>query len=227
MPDPADVGLVGLAVMGQNLALNMADHGHRVAVFNRTTSRVDEFVAGAGRHDNILGTHSLAALADELARPRRIVLMVKAGAPVDQTIDGLLPFLEPGDVVIDGGNSHYPDSIRRTRELADRGILFLGTGISGGEEGARHGPSIMPGGNPDAWPLTRDLLRSIAATADGEPCCNWVGTTRLVSWPSWPSTATNRAAMCWRRLPSVRATLKRPRGLLPRLSSAGAHGSGL
>ena len=175
MPDPADVGLVGLAVMGQNLALNMADHGHRVAVFNRTTSRVDEFVAGAGRHDNILGTHSLAALADELARPRRIVLMVKAGAPVDQTIDGLLPFLEPGEVVIDGGNSHYPDSIRRTRELADRGILFLGTGISGGEEGARHGPSIMPGGNPDAWPLTRDLLRSIAATADGEPCCNWVG----------------------------------------------------
>ena len=173
--DLADIGLIGLAVMGQNLALNMADHGYRVAVFNRTTSRVDDFIAGPARDSGIVGVHSLEELVAGLATPRRILLMVKAGAAVDQTIDALVPLLSPGDLIIDGGNSHYPDSTRRTRELAERGILFLGTGISGGEEGARHGPSIMPGGNPGGWPLAGDLLQDIAAKVDGEPCCRWVG----------------------------------------------------
>ena len=176
MQETADIGLVGLGVMGQNLALNIADHGYRVAVFNRTTSRVDSFVSGTGNHPEVSGTRSPEELVSRLSQPRRIILMVKAGEPVDQTIDTLLPLLEPGDLVIDGGNSHYPDSTRRTRTLAEHGILFLGTGISGGEEGARHGPSIMPGGNPDGWPVAREVLRAIAATADdGTPCCDWVG----------------------------------------------------
>ena len=176
MQEKADIGLVGLGVMGQNLALNIADNGYHVAVFNRTTARVDSFVSGAGNHPEVSGTHSPEELVSSLSRPRRIILMVKAGKPVDQTIDTLLPLLEPGDLIIDGGNSHYPDTTRRTRTLAEQGILFLGTGISGGEEGARHGPSIMPGGNPDGWPLAREVLRAIAARAhDGEPCCEWVG----------------------------------------------------
>ena len=172
----ADIGLIGLAVMGENLVLNMANHGFTVAVFNRTTSKVDEFLAGRAAGKSITGTHSIEELCGSLKRPRRVMIMVKAGAVVEGVIESLLPYLEPGDVVIDGGNSQYPDSTRRTEELAEKGILFIGTGVSGGEEGALTGPSIMPGGNPDAWPLLKPIFQAIAAKTDeGEPCCEWVG----------------------------------------------------
>ncbi len=172
----ADIGLVGLAVMGENLVLNMASHGYTVAVFNRTTARVDAFLADRAKGKTIIGTHSVKELVANLKRPRKIMIMVKAGAPVDQVIDELVPLLEPGDVLIDGGNSHFPDSTRRTRALKEKGILFVGTGVSGGEEGALKGPSIMPGGNPDAWPLVKPIFQDIAAKApDGTPCCDWVG----------------------------------------------------
>ena len=175
MPD-ADIGLIGLAVMGENLVLNMANHGFTVAVYNRTTSRVDDFVNGRAAGKSVIGTHSFEQLCASLKRPRRIMIMVKAGAVVEGVIESLLPFLEPGDVIIDGGNSEFPDSSRRTDELAGKGILFVGTGVSGGEEGALTGPSIMPGGNPDAWPIVKPILQAIAAkTDDGEPCCDWVG----------------------------------------------------
>ncbi len=171
----ADIGLIGLAVMGQNLVLNMNDHGYRVAVYNRTTEKVDEFLAGPARDSRVVGTHSIEALVGALERPRKVMLMVRAGEVVDRIIDQVVPYLEPGDCIIDGGNSHFPDSVRRTRSLAEKGILFVGTGVSGGEEGARHGPSIMPGGNPAAWPLVKDIFQSIAAKVDGVPCCQWVG----------------------------------------------------
>jgi 6-phosphogluconate dehydrogenase len=171
----ADIGLIGLAVMGQNLVLNMADHGFRVAVFNRTTSKVDDFLNGPARGTDIIGTHSLEALVESLDRPRKVMLMVKAGEVVDRFIEMLVPLLEPGDVIIDGGNSHYPDSERRTDYLREKSLRFIGTGISGGEEGARHGPSIMPGGDPQAWPLVKHIFQTIAAEVDGEPCCQWVG----------------------------------------------------
>ena len=171
----ADIGLIGLAVMRQTLVLNMNDHGYRVAVYNRTTSKVDEFLAGAAKGTDVLGTHSLEALMSSLKRPRRVMLMVRAGAVVDGFIEALEPYLEPGDLVIDGGNSLFTDSVRRTRKLREQGILFIGTGVSGGEEGARHGPSIMPGGNPEGWPLVRDIFQDIAAKVDGVPCCQWVG----------------------------------------------------
>ena len=171
----SDIGLIGLAVMGQNLVLNMADHGYRVAVYNRTTSRVDEFLEGPAKGKSVVGCHSLDELVGALATPRRVMLMVKAGEVVDRFIEMLVPLLDPGDIIIDGGNSHYPDSTRRARDLHERGLRFVGTGISGGEEGARHGPSIMPGGDPEAWPLVREIFQSIAARVDGEPCCQWVG----------------------------------------------------
>jgi 6-phosphogluconate dehydrogenase len=172
----ADIGLIGLAVMGENLVLNMESHGFTVAVYNRTTSKVDDFVGGRGAGKNIIGTHSLEDLCASLQRPRRVMIMVKAGRPVDLVIESLLPWLEAGDIVIDGGNSQYQDSERRTEELAAKGILFIGTGVSGGEEGALLGPSIMPGGNPDAWPHVKPIFQAIAAkTDDGEPCCDWVG----------------------------------------------------
>ena len=172
----ADIGLVGLAVMGQNLVLNMADHGYRVAVFNRTVSKVDEFVS-ANPGKSIRGTKSLEELAASLERPRKVMLMVKAGPPVDEFIGMLIPHLEPGDIIIDGGNSHFEDTRRRTRDLETRGFRFIGTGVSGGEEGARHGPSIMPGGSPSAWPEVREIFQSIAAKVgdDETPCCDWVG----------------------------------------------------
>ncbi len=176
MPPLADIGLIGLAVMGQNLVLNMDDHGYTVAVFNRTTSKVDEFLAGPAAGTAVIGTRSLEDLVATLASPRRVMLMVKAGDPVDATISSLIPLLEEGDIIIDGGNSHFADSERRMRELATHGIRFIGTGISGGEEGARHGPSIMPGGDREAWPAVRPIFQAIAAKAsDGAPCCDWVG----------------------------------------------------
>ena len=170
-----DIGLIGLAVMGQNLVLNMNDHGFRVAVFNRTVSKVDDFLNDEAKGTTIAGAHSIEELTALLKRPRRVMLMVKAGETVDQVIDQLVPHLEPGDIIIDGGNSHFPDTTRRTEALAAKGILFIGTGVSGGEEGARRGPSIMPGGNPLAWPFVKPIFQAIAAKVDGSPCCEWVG----------------------------------------------------
>ena len=171
-----DIGLIGLAVMGQNLVLNMNDHGFKVAVYNRTTSKVDEFLAEEAKGTEVVGTHSVEELCAVLKKPRRVMLMVKAGNVVDQTIAQVVPHLEAGDILIDGGNSLFTDSNRRTKELAEKGILFIGTGVSGGEEGARFGPSIMPGGNPEAWPAVKDILQAIAAKVeDGTPCCDWVG----------------------------------------------------
>ncbi len=176
MDNKADIGLIGLAVMGQNLVLNMNDHGYTVAVFNRTVKKVDDFLSGAATgRDTVLGAGSVEQLAAMLKRPRKIMLMVKAGPVVDSFIEMLLPFLEEGDCIIDGGNSHYADTNRRTEYLAQKGILYIGTGVSGGEEGARRGPSIMPGGNPKAWPLVKEMFQTICAKTDtGEPCCDWV-----------------------------------------------------
>ncbi len=172
----ADIGLIGLAVMGQNLVMNMNDHGYVVSVFNRTTSKVDDFLQGAAKGSKVIGTHSLEQFVKSLKRPRKIMLMVKAGDAVDEFIESLLPYLEKGDLVIDGGNSLFTDTTRRVHALESKGILFIGSGISGGEEGARNGPSIMPGGNVKGWPLIKDIFQSIAAKADnGEPCCDWVG----------------------------------------------------
>jgi len=171
-----DIGLIGLAVMGQNLVLNMNDHGYKVAVFNRTVSKVDEFLANEAKGTQVVGAHSIEEMCGLLKLPRRVMIMVKAGDVVDHTIDQVLPFLEKGDIIIDGGNSLFTDSNRRTRDLAAKGILFVGTGVSGGEEGARFGPSIMPGGNPEAWPHVKAIFQSIAAKVeDGTPCCDWVG----------------------------------------------------
>jgi 6-phosphogluconate dehydrogenase len=172
----ADIGLIGLAVMGQNLVLNMADRGYTVAVYNRTVSKVDEFLQGPAKGKSIVGAHDLKQLTSLLKRPRRVMLMVKAGDPVDEFINALLPFLESGDIIIDGGNSHFPDSQRRYESLKAKGIAFIGAGVSGGEEGARHGPSIMPGGNPDGWLAVKPIFQAIAARSDdGAPCCDWVG----------------------------------------------------
>jgi 6-phosphogluconate dehydrogenase len=171
-----DIGLIGLAVMGQNLVLNMNDHGYKVAVFNRTVSKVDDFINNEAKGTQVAGAQSVEEMCGMLKLPRRVMMMVKAGEVVDQTIEHVLPFLEKGDIIIDGGNSLYTDSNRRTKDLAAKGILFVGTGVSGGEEGARFGPSIMPGGNADAWPHVKDIFQSIAAKVeDGTPCCDWVG----------------------------------------------------
>ncbi len=171
-----DIGLIGLAVMGKNLVLNMADHGTRVAVYNRTTSKVDEFIAGEAAGKSICGAHTIEDLVGMLEKPRRVMLMIKAGGAVDATIDSLLPYLEAGDIIIDGGNSNYHDTIRRVKMLEEKGLRFIGTGISGGEEGARFGPSIMPGGSSEAWPYVKDIFQGIAAkVAGGAPCCDWVG----------------------------------------------------
>lgn len=172
----ADIGLIGLAVMGQNLVLNMNDHGYTVAVFNRTVSKVDDFLAGPAKGTKVIGCHTLNEFVQKLKRPRRVMLMVKAGDPVDEFIKHLEPLLEKGDIIIDGGNSHFPDTNRRCQYLKNHGIYFIGTGISGGEEGARHGPSIMPGGHPEAWPHVKKIFQDIAAKVEsGEPCCDWVG----------------------------------------------------
>ena len=176
MTEKADIGLIGLAVMGQNLVLNMNDHGYTVAVYNRTTSKVDDFVNGEAQGREIIGTHSIERLISVLKRPRRVMLMVQAGPAVDAVIEQLLPYLEEGDIIIDGGNSNYHDTARRTEYVESKGLLFAGVGVSGGEEGARHGPSIMPGGSPEAWPHIKPIFQAIAAkVADGTPCCDWVG----------------------------------------------------
>lgn len=171
----ANIGLIGLAVMGQNLVLNMNDHGFKVAVYNRTTSTVDEFLQGPAKGTQVIGVHSLEELVDSLESPRIVMLMVKAGDVVDQYIDKLVPLLSAGDIIVDGGNSLFTDSNRRTLELKEKNINYIGTGVSGGEEGARHGPSIMPGGNKDAWPKVKAIFQSISAQVDGAPCCEWVG----------------------------------------------------
>lgn len=172
----ADIGLIGLAVMGENLVMNMESKGFTVAVYNRTASRVTDFVCGRAKDKNIIGAATLPELVSALARPRKVMMMIKAGAAVDAMIQDLLPLLEPGDIIIDGGNSHFPDTIRRTREVEAKGMLYVGCGVSGGEEGALRGPSLMPGGSPAAWPVVRPILQSIAAhVEDGSPCCDWVG----------------------------------------------------
>ena len=172
----ADIGLIGLAVMGENLVMNMESKGFTVAVFNRTVEKVDAFVSGRANGKNIIGCHSLEELIDQLARPRKVFLMVKAGDAVDGMIERLLPLLEDGDIIIDGGNSHFPDTIRRTAYVESQGKLYIGTGVSGGEEGALNGPSMMPGGSPAAWPFVKPIFQAICAKVeDGSPCCDWVG----------------------------------------------------
>ena len=174
--DKADIGLIGLAVMGENLVLNMESRGFTVAVNNRTVEKVDDFMKGRGAGKKIIGLHSLRELVAALKTPRRVMLMVKAGKPIDDYIEQLIPLLEKGDIIIDGGNSHFPDTMRRTQYLESKGLLFIGTGVSGGEEGALTGPSIMPGGSPAAWPAVKPIFQSIAAKVDGGvPCCDWVG----------------------------------------------------
>ncbi|MBP5504502.1 MAG: hypothetical protein J6X89_00190 [Bacteroidales bacterium] len=176
MANKSDIGLVGLAVMGENLVLNMESKGFTVSVFNRTLSRVDNFIAGRAAGKNIVGTHSLEELVSTLKSPRKVFLMVKAGSAVDSLIDQLIPLMDKGDVIIDGGNTHYPDTARRREYVESKGLLYIGTGVSGGEEGALKGPSMMPGGSPAAWPLVKPIFQSISAhVADGSPCCDWVG----------------------------------------------------
>jgi len=176
MEQNADIAVIGLAVMGQNLILNMNDHGFTVVAFNRTVSKVDDFLAKEAKGTKIIGAHSLEEMARLLKRPRRVMLMVKAGAAVDEFIEHLLPHLEPGDIIIDGGNSLFQDTMRRTAYVESKGLLYIGTGVSGGEEGARRGPSIMPGGSPAAWPHVKDIFQAISAKVEGEtPCCDWVG----------------------------------------------------
>ena len=171
----ADIGLIGLAVMGQNLVLNMSDHNIHVAVYNRSTSKVDDFLNSSGKDKNITGCYSIAELVSTLKTPRRIMLMVRAGEAVDATIEALLEHLNPNDIIIDGGNSLFPDTNRRYESLKLKKIHYLGVGVSGGEEGARFGPSIMPGGDSEAWPYVQGIFQSIAAKVDGQPCCEWVG----------------------------------------------------
>ena len=172
----ADIGLIGLAVMGENLVMNMESKGFTVAVFNRTTEKVDKFVNGRAAGKNIIGCHSLEELVDNLEKPRKVFMMVKAGQAVDDMIEQLLPLLDDGDILIDGGNSHFPDTIRRTAYVESKGKLYIGTGVSGGEEGALKGPSMMPGGSPAAWPYVKPIFQSICAKVeDGSPCCDWVG----------------------------------------------------
>ena len=171
-----DIGLIGLAVMGENLILNMESHGYTVAVFNRTVAKVDKFIEGRGKGKNFIGTHSIEELVKSLKRPRKVMLLVKAGAAVDSFIDQLIPHMEPGDIIIDGGNTHYPDTNRRTKYVEEKGLLYIGTGVSGGEEGALLGPSIMPGGSNEAWEHVKPIFQDISAKVeDGSPCCDWVG----------------------------------------------------
>lgn len=176
MENKADIALIGLAVMGQNLILNMDDHGFTVVAYNRSTDKVDQFLANEAKGTQILGAHSIAEMVAKLKKPRRVMMLVKAGAPVDEFIDQLIPHLETGDIIIDGGNSLFDDTNRRQKYVESKGLLYIGTGVSGGEEGARHGPSIMPGGSPAAWPHVKDIFQAVSAKVEGNvPCCDWVG----------------------------------------------------
>ncbi|KAG8234583.1 hypothetical protein J437_LFUL013845 [Ladona fulva] len=175
MSQQADIALIGLAVMGQNLILNMNDHGFVVCAYNRTTEKVHQFLANEAKGTKVIGATSLEEMVASLKKPRRVMMLVKAGQAVDDFIAKLLPLLEKGDIIIDGGNSEYQDTQRRTKSLEEKGIYFVGSGVSGGEDGARYGPSLMPGGNPKAWPHIKSIFQSISAKADGEPCCDWVG----------------------------------------------------
>ena len=171
----ADIGLIGLAVMGENLTLNIESQGFRISVFNRTVSKVDNFIAGGAKGKNIVGTHSIEEFIGSLSTPRKMILMVQAGAAVDACINELTPHLSEGDLIIDGGNSNFQDTIRRTKDLASKGIRFIGTGISGGEEGARYGPAMMPGGTPESYALVEPIFTKIAAQVDGTPCVSHIG----------------------------------------------------
>jgi len=171
----ADIALIGLAVMGQNLILNMNDHGFVVCAYNRTVEKVDKFLENEAKGTKVVGAKSLEEMVAKLKKPRRVMMLVKAGSAVDAFIDKLVPLLEAGDIIIDGGNSEYQDTTRRTASLQEKGLLYVGSGVSGGEEGARYGPSLMPGGNPEAWPHIRDIFQAICAKSNGEPCCDWVG----------------------------------------------------
>jgi 6-phosphogluconate dehydrogenase len=176
MDKKADIGVVGLAVMGENLILNMESKGFTVACYNRTVEKVDRFVEGRAAGKNVIGCHSVEEFCAALERPRKVMVMVKAGPPVDAFIGQVAPYLEEGDIIIDGGNSHFPDTIRRTADCEKQGLLYIGTGVSGGEEGALKGPSIMPGGSPPAWEHVKPIFQKISAhTEDGQPCCDWVG----------------------------------------------------
>jgi 6-phosphogluconate dehydrogenase len=176
MEPQGDIALIGLAVMGQNLILNMNDHGYTVVAYNRTTAKVDEFLAKEAKGTKVLGAHSIEEMVKMLKRPRRVMMLVKAGAPVDEFIEQLIPYLEPGDIIIDGGNSLFDDTNRRQKYVESKGLLYIGTGVSGGEEGARKGPSIMPGGSPAAWPHVKDIFQAVSAKVEGNvPCCDWVG----------------------------------------------------
>ncbi|NND34823.1 MAG: decarboxylating NADP(+)-dependent phosphogluconate dehydrogenase, partial [Saprospiraceae bacterium] len=180
MKEKSDIGMVGLAVMGENLALNMESKGFTVSVYNRTVKGVEEgvverFIEGRGKGKNFIGNSDLAAFVGSIAKPRKIMMMIKAGKPVDQTIEELLPHLEAGDILIDGGNTHFPDTNRRTELMESKGMYYIGTGVSGGEEGALIGPSIMPGGSKAAWPHVKPILQKIAAKVNEEPCCDWIG----------------------------------------------------
>ncbi len=176
MKEKADIGLIGLAVMGENLVLNMERNGYTVAVYNRTVEKVEKFMNGRGKEKKFIGAHSIEEFVASLERPRKVMLLVKAGKPVDDFIEMLLPHLEKDDIIIDGGNSHFPDTIRRTKYVESKGLQYIGTGVSGGEEGALMGPSIMPGGTPGAWPHVKEIFQSISAKVeDGSPCCDWVG----------------------------------------------------
>src|SRR5712671_250791 len=176
MEPNGDIALIGLAVMGQNLILNMNDHGSTVVAYNRTVSKVDEFLNKEAKGTKVIGAHSIPEMVSLLKHPRRVMLMVKAGQAVDEFIEQIIPHLEPGDIIIDGGNSLFEDTIRRTKYVESKGLLFVGTGVSGGEEGARHGPSIMPGGSPAAWAHVKDIFQGVSAKVEGNvPCCDWVG----------------------------------------------------
>ena len=175
MEPQADIALIGLAVMGQNLILNMNDHGFTVVAYNRTTEKVDHFLANEAKGTKVLGAHSIAEMVSKLKKPRRVMMLVKAGAAVDDFIEQLLPHLEAGDIIIDGGNSLFEDTNRRVKYVESKGLLYIGTGVSGGEEGARHGPSIMPGGSAAAWPFVKEIFQGVSAKVGAEPCCDWVG----------------------------------------------------
>ena len=172
----ADIGLIGLAVMGENLVLNMESKGFKVAVYNRTVEKVDAFVGGRGAGKNLIGTRSIEEFVASLERPRKVMMLVKAGAAVDALMEQLIPHLEEGDILIDGGNTHFPDTVRRVERAESQGLLYVGAGVSGGEEGALKGPSIMPGGSQAAWEVVKPIFQKISAqTESGEPCCDWVG----------------------------------------------------